>query len=83
MVKTSSYDTFLHGQTYHIKWEEPYAGIIQIIFHVLQLLLIWFAQQNLCYISESMLKNLKKNQIKDHTLPKFSYDYHPPRCIHY
>jgi hypothetical protein len=51
-----------------------YAGVIWFVFHVLQLLLIRFIQQNSCCISKSTMKHLQNTDWKL-DLPLFSYDY--------
>ena len=39
---------------------QKHVGVIQVIFHVLQLLPIIFTQQNSCHISKPTMNNLHK-----------------------
>ena len=56
------------------QWFLRYVGVIWFVFHVPQLLLIIFTQQNSCCTSNSLMKHLQKLDWKL-DLPWFSYDY--------
>ena len=45
------------------------------VFHVLQFILIRFTQQNLCCISNSMMRFIQKQMDWKPNLPLFTYDY--------
>ena len=64
-----------------------YVGVNWFVFHVLQLLLIRFTQQNSCCIRKSSMKHLQKPDPKS-DLPCFSCvdflsrNIGPPDCVH-